>query len=190
MKTMREMLFERHQAAEPRLDTIREKVVADLARNASAEAAADAERVGSFSVAQTSKSAVSRVSKPAERWAAPPTWKSAIQQVWKPALRSGGASAFPSGWRELLWSLRWHLAGLSAAWLVVLLLSIGHTHDPAQGLPRRDAPSPKQLLAALRENQRQLRELIAAPVSEEAPEPAKPTPSPRSQLQLAPTASA
>jgi hypothetical protein len=48
---------------------------------------------------------------------------------------------------------------------------------------RQDASSPRQLLAALRENQRQLRELIEAPAAEPAREPQKPAPSPRSQVQ-------
>jgi hypothetical protein len=154
MKTPREVLLQQHQAAEPELDAIREKLVAG--------------------VAQTSKSAVSRVSKPARRWAGLPTWKSAIRQVWKPALRNDGASALHSGWRQFLWSLRWHLAGLSAAWLVVMALSMDTTPAPA---------SRQQLLAALRENQRQLRELIGAPAAESALPPQKPTPSPRSQVQ-------
>jgi hypothetical protein len=165
MKTPREVLFEQHQAAEPKLDAIREKVVAG--------------------VAQTSKSAVSRVSKPARRWAGLPTWKSAIRQVWKPALRSDGTFALAAGWRQLLWSLRWHLAGLSAAWLVVMALNLVSAPAETSTLARRDAPSSQQLLVALRENQRQLRELIGAPVAEPAPAPRKPTPQPRSQLQPA-----
>ena len=163
MKTPREVLFGHYQAAEPKLDAIREQVVAG--------------------VAQTSQSAVSQVSKPARSWAGLPTWKSAIRQVGKPALRSDGTSALHSGWRQFLWSLRWHLAGLSAAWLVVMALSIDSTPAPTHRVARRDAPSPRQLLAALRENQRQLRELIGAPTAEPAPEPQKPAPSPRSQAQ-------
>jgi hypothetical protein len=48
---------------------------------------------------------------------------------------------------------------------------------------QQDASSPRQLLAALRENQRQLRELIGTPTAEPAPAPQKPMPSPRSQIQ-------
>jgi hypothetical protein len=163
MNTPREVLLRQHQAAEPKLDAIRQKVLAG--------------------VAQTSKSAVSRVSKPARRWAGLPTWKSAIRQVWKPALRSDGTSALEAGWRQFLWSLRWHLAGLGAAWLVVMALNVGQSPAPAYAVARQDAPSAQQLLAALRENQRQLRELIGAPAAEPAPEAPQPAPSPRSQLQ-------
>ena len=84
--------------------------------------------------------------------------------------------------------MRWHLTGLSAAWLVVLAFSLGLSPAPAQRVARQDAPSPRQLMAALRENQRQLRELIGAPVAETAPAPQKPTPSPRSQIQHLSTA--
>ena len=84
MKTLREVLLEKHQAAEPKLDAIREQVIAGLARP---EAPIRSKRMAR----------------------------------WQP-----DASAFQSGWRQLLWSLRWHLAGLSAVWLVVVALNIDH----------------------------------------------------------------
>jgi len=141
MKTPREVLLGQHQAAEPKLDAIRQKVVAGLTPDA------------------------------------------AVRAKRMPPAAPRRASALEAGWRQIWWSLRWHLAGLSAAWLVVLALSIGSTPAPAAGVARRDAPSPQQLLAALRENQRQLRELIATPAAEPAPEPRKPAPSPQSQIQ-------
>jgi hypothetical protein len=144
MKTLREVLLEKHQAVEPKLDTIREQVTAGLAAGTTD---------------------------------APPQAKE-MARGWQP-----DASAFQISWRRFLWSLRWHLAGLSAVWLVVLFLDLDHTPDPMQGVTRRATPSPRQLLAALRENQRQLRELIAAPDWEPAPEPPKLTPSPRSEIR-------
>jgi hypothetical protein len=150
MKTLREALFEKHQAAEPKLDAIREQVVADLTSGRNAD---------------TQVRSTQRAS------AGPP-----------------GASALQTGWRQFVWSLRWHLAGLSAAWLVALVLNIDNTPELAQGVTRQDSPSPRQLLVALRENQRQLRALIAAPASEPAPEPSELTPSPRSQIQSFPIA--
>ena len=146
MKTLREVLFEKHQAAEPRLDAIREQVVAGLTPDRNAEAPVRSQRMASN---------------------------------WQPAT---------SAWRQFLWSLRWHLAGGSAVGLVALLLNMDPTPDLTQGVARQDAPSPQQFLAALRENQRQLRELIAAPISEPAPEPPELKPSPRSQIQFFPTA--
>ena len=95
----------------------------------------------------------------------------------------GGVSTLQAGWRQFLWSLRWHLAGLSAAWLVVIALSIDSPPAPTTRVVRQDTPSQRQLLAALRENQRQLRELIGAPAAEPAPAPQKSMPSPRSEVQ-------
>ena len=141
MKTPREVLFGQHQAAEPKLDAIREKVVADLDLDAPVHA----------------------------------------KQI--PPVKPRRVSALEAGWRQFLWSLRWHLAGLSAAWLVVMTLTIHPTPAPTRGVARQDAPSSRQLLAALRENQRQLRELIGAPAAEAAPEAPQPAPSPRSQVQ-------
>jgi hypothetical protein len=144
MKTLREVLLEKHQAVEPKLDAIREQLTAGLAAGTTDAPARAKEMVRS----------------------------------WQP-----DASTFQISWRRFLWSLRWHLAGLSAVWLVVLFLNVNRTPDLMQGVTRRDAPTPRQLLAALRENQRQLRELIAAPASESAPEPPKLTPSPRSEIR-------
>ena len=141
MKTPREVLFGQHQAAETKLDAIREKVVAGLGPDA-----------------------------PVRATQMPPA------VPWR-------ASTLQAGWRQFLWSLRWHLAGLSAAWLVVMALSINHAPAPTDRAARQDAMSPRQLLAALRENQRQLRELIGAPAAEPARESQKPAPSPQSQMQ-------
>jgi hypothetical protein len=141
MKTPREVLLRQHQAAEPKLDAIREQVVAGLATDAPVRAT--------------------------RMLAAAPRQASAIQ----------------AGWRQFWWSLRWHLAGLSAAWLVVVALSIDPTPAPTRKLARQDTQSPWQLLAALQENQRQLRELIDAPAVEPVQKPQKLLPSPRSQIQ-------
>jgi hypothetical protein len=149
MKTLREVLLEKHRRAEPKLDTIREQVNAGLA-------------AGTKDTPGRSK---------------------LTGRGWRPE-----ASAFQIGWRQLLWSLRWHLAGLSAVWLVVVALNIDHTPDRTLGATGRGGPSPRQLLAALRENQRQLRELIAVPASEPAQEPQKLTPSPQSQIRASSTA--
>ena len=146
MKTPREVLFGQHQAAEAKLDAIREKVVAGLAPDA------------------------------------------LVRTKQIPPAVPREASALEAGWRQFWWSMRWHLAGLSAVWLVVMALSFDTSPAPTHAVGREDAPSQRQLLAALRENQRQLRELIGAPAAEPASEPRKPTPSPRSQIQLLSTA--
>jgi hypothetical protein len=146
MKTLREVLFEKHQAAEPRLDAIREQVVAGLNPDGSTEAPVRSKRAAG-------------------------DWQS-------------GAP----GWRQFLWSLRWHLAGVSAIWMVALLLNVDSTPELTQDAPRQEAPSPQQFLAGLRESQRQLRELTEAPAAQPAPEAPEPKPSPRSQIQSRSTA--
>ncbi len=114
MKKPREILFERHRAAEPNLDTLRQKTIARFAT--------------------------------------------------APAVNSRTRPSAPSLWRDLLLSLRWHLAGLSAAWLIVLVLNIDHSQAPSPVLAKQNIPSPQQLLAALRENRRQILELTGARV--------------------------
>jgi len=138
MKTLREVLFEKHQAAQPGLDALRERVVAGLVPGRAKRGAGD--------------------------WAA-------------------GAAAVEAGWRQWLWSLRWHLAGMSAAWVLALALSFEAAPAAARAAAHRAAPPPEQVLAALRENHRQIRELVAAPGAEPAPAPTELAPSPRSEVR-------
>ena len=112
MKTPREILFQKHQAAEPKLDEIRETVVASLSKRSPEDHPAVAARRYSL--------------------------------------------------REFLISLRWHLAGMGAAWLVIVLLNlnIGHSPNLASTLPAAKIPPPQIILASLRENRRELLEMI------------------------------
>ena len=73
---------------------------------------------------------------------------------------------FARTWLSALQSLRWHLAGLGAAWLAIALLNIDHS--PAASTTMAQQYAPRQLLAALRENRRQLMEMIGTPVNEPA----------------------
>jgi hypothetical protein len=75
-----------------------------------------------------------------------------------------------SAW-EFVLSLRWHLAGLTAAWLAVAALSFEPSKPPGTTLARSSASPPRQLLIALREHRRQLLELLAAPVTPPAAVP-------------------
>jgi len=65
-----------------------------------------------------------------------------------------------SSWAGWLLSLRWHLAGMSAVWLVILFLNADHSPGPVAAMPKEKIPSPRQLLLALMENRRQLLQLI------------------------------
>jgi len=120
MKTPRKILFQRHQAAELKLDAIRETAVASVCDRRIANPPAVADRRYNL--------------------------------------------------REFLFSLRWHLAGMSAAWLVVVLLNlnIGHSASLASAMPREKIPPAQIILAALRENRRELMQMIQTPDSHDA----------------------
>jgi hypothetical protein len=61
-------------------------------------------------------------------------------------------------WRDLARSWRWHLAALSAAWVVVMILNIDRSPSAVAMIPRDKIPSPQQIWASLRENRRLLLE--------------------------------
>ena len=114
MKTPREILLQRHQAAAPKLDAIRADVVAGLARPPARE---------EFS------------------------------------------------WRDVVRSLRWHLAAMSVVWVVVGILNMSGSPDAVASIPRDKIPTPQQLWASLRENRRLLLEYSDAPVVEASAPP-------------------
>ena len=64
--------------------------------------------------------------------------------------------------REFILSLRWHLAGMGAAWLLILLLNLnlGPSTTMASTAPSTKIPPPQIILASLRENRRELLQLI------------------------------
>jgi hypothetical protein len=77
--------------------------------------------------------------------------------------------------REFLLPLRWHLAGMSALWLLAAVLSVDGTSSTAH-IAENNAP-PAQVLAALCENRRQLAEMIEPPndkVATPIPQPVVP----------------
>jgi hypothetical protein len=115
MKTPREILFQKHQAVEPKLDAIREMVVGEGRRAA------------------------------------------------VPKTRVADTATLPRlSWREFVLSLRWHLAGLGTVWIVIVLLNlnIGHVANLAAAVPPAKIPPPQIILASLRENRRELLEMI------------------------------
>jgi hypothetical protein len=68
--------------------------------------------------------------------------------------------------RDLLLSCRWHLAAMSAAWLVVLVLNVDRSTGPTVRMARENAAPPQQLMASLQAYQRQLIELLERPAEE------------------------
>jgi hypothetical protein len=112
MKTPKEILLQRHQAMEPKLNDARRNALAALTRPG---------------LAQT--------------------------------------------WREFVFSIRWHLAGLSAVWLAVLLLNLDYAPAPTTVIARDKIPSAQTLWAALAQNRRALMELTETPGASETPAP-------------------
>jgi len=67
------------------------------------------------------------------------------------------------GWREMLRSLRWHLAALGAAWIVVLILNINPSPESVASVPPGKTPNMEQVWAAFQENRRLLLQYDDAP---------------------------
>jgi hypothetical protein len=118
MKTLKELLFERHRQAEPGLDLARKEFLARLG----------------------------------------------VKQSPRP--QSRGLHSF---WDEYLLPLRWHLAGMSVVWLLVLMLHLDVSPAPAAAVARQQAPGPRQVVAALHHNWQEVLDLkrpaAAAPVA-------------------------
>ncbi len=118
MKTLREILLKRHEAAAPRLDAVRQEVL-----------------------------------------------KHELGAAKKPAVRTG------AGWswlQAMVWEYRGQLAALGAVWVLVALLRL--SASPAVGMaaaiPRERIPSPAIILSSLRENRRQMLELLGTSAGE------------------------
>jgi hypothetical protein len=109
MKTLRDLLFERHRAAEPKLDQARRRFLARL----------------------------ERVSSPAH-----------------PERRG-----FEHFWHEYVVSLRWHLAGMSAVWAVVLLLVVVRSASSGAPIAKRNLSSRPKVLVVLRQHRTEILEL-------------------------------
>jgi len=166
MKTPREILLERHRSAEAKLDAIRQKVVDEIVEGSGQQGGA---RVPLAKVLATVSVAVKHIGKRD----ACPTFASGTL-----APRMSAATL-----REFLLSVRWHLAGMSAAWAVIALLNMDHSQTPEQIPGKHSTASPRQILTALRENRRQLLELIGPPITESAPAPRTLVPQRRGEIQ-------
>lgn len=64
--------------------------------------------------------------------------------------------------RQLWHSLRWHVVGLSAIWVFILLLHFGANQSTQMmaAIPSTKAPSRQFIMTSVRENRRQLAEMI------------------------------
>ena len=81
--------------------------------------------------------------------------------------------------RDVMRSLRWHLVGMSAIWLFVLVLHLNTNPGPQMmaTIPPAKMPPPQVIMVSVRENRRQLAEMMdAGPPATEHHEPFLPKP--------------
>jgi len=67
-------------------------------------------------------------------------------------------------WGDVARTLRWHLAGWSAAWVVAMILNIDHSPSAVAMIPREKSTPAEQIWASLRERRRLLLEDNDGPV--------------------------
>ena len=84
--------------------------------------------------------------------------------------------------RHWLLSLRWHLAGIGAVWILVALLNLDPSTESTDGIAMASKPGSGELLAAWRENRRQVLQLMDLPGAEETPPAPANTPQRRGEL--------
>jgi hypothetical protein len=83
--------------------------------------------------------------------------------------------------RSFILPLRWHLAGLSVAWVIVALLNIDRPSDAPTA--QQVQTQPRHLLTELQENRRQILELVDSPAVEPAAMPPAFIPRRRSAIE-------
>ncbi|HEX4265246.1 MAG TPA: hypothetical protein VH597_12995 [Verrucomicrobiae bacterium] len=68
----------------------------------------------------------------------------------------------PAPVRDWLRSFRWHAVGLGAAWMFILLLHVNARNglEMMAAIPSAKIPPPRVIMTSLRENRRQLSEMI------------------------------
>ena len=94
---------------------------------------------------------------------------------------SGKSRSGPASFRDFILSIRWHLAGIGAAWILVALLNLDPSPASVREVAKASKPLPGEVLTAWRENRRQILELMELPVVEQTA-PAS-TPQRRGELQ-------
>ena len=62
--------------------------------------------------------------------------------------------------RQLVLSIRWHLAGISAAWLLIAVLNMDRPSPVMVTIAKANRSSSQELVKALQENRRQIVELV------------------------------
>jgi len=152
MKTPREILFERHREAGPRLDAIRRKALAALQTEVSAEKL--------------------ELDREAEGFECRMEWGIVRSARWVPA-------AVSKMWLELIWPARRAWTGMAAVWLGVVATNL-EMKATSPAAPAVGSTHSRELVQAVEEQRRLLAELLtpAEPPPVRIP---RPSPPPRSE---------
>jgi hypothetical protein len=170
MKTPREILLQRHQLAEARLDAVRKNVLA--AQESTVESIQSTQNT----VITTGTQIGSRKSdpitlSPGERAEV----RVSVNSVNSPArspLKVQEILSFLAMklWQELFWPCRRVWIGLGAAWLVILALNLAAGQAPKLAVNKTARPS-RETLMAVREQRQLLIQLLDSGVSASTPPP-------------------
>jgi hypothetical protein len=89
------------------------------------------------------------------------------------AIRAGVVGAIsgppvpePISWQDMVQSLRWHLAGWGAAWVLVMILNNDHSFSAVGMTAGDESPPAQQIWASLRERRRLLLEDNEGPAAQ------------------------
>jgi hypothetical protein len=94
-----------------------------------------------------------------------------LNAVRRKALASMERPNLLETYRQFAISMRWHIAGLSAVWMVILLLNFNESTPSAGAGKVGKAPPARIILVSLLKNRRELRELTEMPAAIEPPSP-------------------
>ena len=92
----------------------------------------------------------------------------AIRRETLAGMKKGQPERAAISLRDIFHSLRWHLTGMGAIWIFVLFLHL-ETGRPSQAMasnPPAKTSSPQFIMVSVRENRRQLAEMIDSPPAE------------------------
>ena len=152
MKTIRELILERHQSAEAKLKGIRAEDLAACTRSA---AVSSTDREPSRLAAAPGSSGFASSLAPLYALRAgtargPGSWPKALFCLWTAAVKF---------WQEALWPWRRAWIGIAASWVFILGFSLGAGEAPRTASARPPQPDP-EVRVVLREQKQLLTQLL------------------------------
>jgi len=161
MKTPREMLLARHQAAQPKLDAVRQRALTALPSDSGAG-------VPPALVLWPSRLKTHQPGRPVDRW------------------QPRRLPHYLEAARELFLRPRLAWSALAVAWLVIIALNFAtpETSAPGSALATATPPASPETLQALREQKRLFTELVGGTLPHDA-EPPRFVPRPRGEAKPA-----